>query len=1008
MNGYGRPQDAPRDFLQRWILLLLSPLVILAFSGTGTCVAQDTPVVKLSPADSIAQRAVQKVESRQWDQAIVDANAALKIDAKNGMAMVARGRAYNGKGEYDKAIADFDVATDEEGRSERAILIRADAYTHRSFAYLKQNDYYEAVDSAYFATLEKSDHFPAHKFRVMAYLSHSQADKAIRSANRMMQIQPESAEGHSFRGAGYAVKKNWGQAIKDQTKALELDPQYAVALQRRGAVYLAQNDVEKAATDINAALQIDPNLAEALCNRAYLHGLKRDLSSAMVDLNKAIGLQPDLADAHLSKGRLLLAQGNFNDATKSLDKAILLNERSADAYCFRGYAFNGMEKYSKAEPDFTKAIELDPKNALAYAGRSAAYKKLSRGKEARIDTAMSNELTGKGPKKKDTKKTSDKKEDNGFHVVSKPVNPKGLSDRVRSAKKIDQMVAANYAKYKVAPNPKTTDAQFLRRIYLDITGTIPTYVQTRSFLGSKNPAKRSELIDSLLNSDGYASHKFNYWADVLRYTDNLNNNVRGEPYRQWIKQSLAENKPWDKMVHEMMIAEGLIWDNPATGYIQRDSNMQLDNMNNTVRIFLGTRIGCAQCHDHPFDRWTQKEFYQMAAFTFGTQTRTGGHDKRYWNANPDERLEEQYAEIEQEEEDRRRNSYRFKRLVDVNMTIVNDQTNRKLRLPKDYAYDNAKPSEVMAPKALFGKPAPLNSQKTPRHAFASWLTAKDNPRFTRTIANRLWKQAFGVGQIEPVDDMMDTTVAENPELMTFLESEMIRLKFDMKEFLRMVYNTETYQRRASSEEVLPGEPYHFAGPILRRMTAEQVWDSFLTLTVKPDFTELAASVRTDAIGVDLTKATAEEVMSAEVSGRQVDSARSQREKDYKYKGVLLARASELPSPVPANHFLRTFGQSNRELISASSDTGSVPQVLFMFNGPVTHMLLESNSTIYNNVMKKKKISDGVGVIFRTILNRDPDLAESQLARQEVESTGAAGYGNVIWSLVNTREFLFIQ
>ncbi|WP_299469419.1 DUF1549 domain-containing protein, partial [uncultured Gimesia sp.] len=178
-----------------------------------------------------------------------------------------------------------------------------------------------------------------------------------------------------------------------------------------------------------------------------------------------------------------------------------------------------------------------------------------------------------------------------FMVESKPVNPAKLASALSSAEHIDKLVEANYSKYKVTPNPMTTDEQFLRRAYLDITGTIPTYRETRYFLASRHPDKRKRLIDRLLDSDGYASHNFNYWADVFRYTDRLNNNVDGSPYRQWIKQSLAENKPWDKMVQEMITAEGLIWENPATGYLQRDSGMPLDNMNNTVRIFLGTRIG---------------------------------------------------------------------------------------------------------------------------------------------------------------------------------------------------------------------------------------------------------------------------------------------------------------------------------------------------------------------------------------------------------------------------------
>jgi hypothetical protein len=150
------------------------------------------------------------------------------------------------------------------------------------------------------------------------------------------------------------------------------------------------------------------------------------------------------------------------------------------------------------------------------------------------------------------------------------------------------------------------------------------------------------------------------------------------------------------------------------------------------------------------------------------------------------------------------------------------------------------------------------------------------------------------------------------------------------------------------------------------------------------------------------------MLHADNKGNEIDGGQPKREEKYKYKDLLLARASELPSPVPPNHFLRMFGQSDRELISASSTSGSVPQVLFMFNGPVTHMILEKNSPIYNNVMRKKTVAEGTKAVFNTVLSRDPDEEELKLAETEVRQNGPAGYGNVIWSLVNTREFLFIQ
>lgn len=998
--------------------LLKSVVAVAAalFSGFGGTIgfAWQTPAADMPPKDpkviqleGIVEQAAKLLEEKKFDLAVAECDKALAIEPKFAAANVVRGMVFNAQGDYDKAMKEFDLVTAITGREPDKLQNRADAYAHRSYSLYQKGSFLDAIDNAYFATLEKTDHVIAHNNRAMAYIARQDYDKAINSTNRAINADEKSADAYSIRGLAYAGKNNADQSLKDANKALELNPQLAQAFQRRAVAYVLKGDLAAAKKDLDQALSLKPGDADALCDRAYLFGMAGDLPTAMVDLDLAVQLNPSSARAHYQKGLALLEQSSFDQALNSFNDAIRLQEKHAGAHCFRGYAFLEKKEFDKAKEDFDKAISLDSKFAKAYSGRNKALKSLGLSKEAAADLAKFKELTAP-PKKADKKDKEKPEEPAEFLVKSKPVAPEKRTQMLRSAKEIDRLVQANYTKVAVKPNDKTTDAQFLRRVYLDITGTIPTYNQTRKFLTATDPNKRSLLIDELLSSDGYASHQFNFWADILRYTDSLNNNVRGEPYRQWIKQSLAESKPWDKMVYEMITAEGLIWKNPATGYMQRDSNMPLDNMNNTVRIFLGTRIGCAQCHDHPFDRWTQKEFYQMAAFTYGTLTATNGGDKRYWESNPDDRLQTEYAMIEQEEEDRRNNSYRFDRLISINMMMVNDQVDRKITLPKDYQYDNAKAGDVVDPKALFGKPAELRAGETPRQAFARWLTSKDNPRFALTIANRLWKQAFGIGQIEPVDDMMDQTVAENPELMTFLESEMKRLDFDMKEFLRIVYNTEVYQRQASIDEVTPGDTYHFQGPVLRRMTAEQVWDSFLTLAVPDGYREMQASVRTDVIGVDLTSVKAPDLLAAESMGNQMDGKRGEYQKPHMYKGVLLARASELPSPVPANHFLRMFGQSDRELISASSTMGSVPQVLFMFNGPISHMLLESNSTIHNNVMKKKSVNDGVRAIFMTVLNREPDAEELALATREVADQHAAGYGNVIWSLVNTREFLFIQ
>ena len=966
--------------------------------------------LKMEP---IIAQARQEVAAARWDAAIATCKKAIEMEPKYAESYLVSGIAKDGKGEFDEAMKDLDLALAQTPRDTAAIAARADTFYQKASMFYRRGEFLKTIDNAYFATLEKNNHVEAHCIRALAYLERQEFDKAINSANRAINADANNAQAYSLRGTAYASKNNLDQAIKDHEKAVSMGAKDPAVLERRAAALLAKGDFKGAAQDIESALRMKPDFVEALCDRAYLYSLMKEPAKSQADLEAAIKINPKFARAHLLLGSTYLNTEKFPKAIACFDTAIALRESDAVAYCSRGYAQQGLDKHELAVQDFTKAIDLDEKLVAAYQGRSKSYQKLKKADESRADLAAVRKLTPDSEKKKekDKKKEEAKKDDEPKFVYrSKPVSPAKLAHIREAAGKIDTLVAANYKKFNVQPNPKTTDEQFVRRIYLDVTGTIPSYSQTALFLSSKDPDKRSKLIDQLLGSDGYASHFFNYWADVLRYTDNLNGNVKGDHYRQWIKQSLAENKPWNRMVYEMLTADGLIWKNPATGYLQRDANMPLDNMNNTIRIFLGTRIGCAQCHNHPFDRWTQKEFYQMAAFTIGTQGQAGATDTRFWKDNPNERLREDFYAIEQEEEDRRNSYYRFERMLTYNQMIVNDQVDRKITLPKDYAYSDAKPNEVVEPKVLFGKPVSLGKNESPRQGFARWVVQKDNPRFALTLANRLWKQCFGIGQIEPVDDMMDSTVAENPALMIFLETEMKTLGFDMKEFLRMIYHSETYQRQACFDEIQTGQPYHFPGPLLRRMTAEQVWDSFVTLASPTPFEyrEMPAELVTTPMNVDLNSASAEEILVAEREMNQAEANKSKRQQKYLYKGTLIARASELPSPVPPNHFLRVFGQSDRELISASSTTGSVPQVLFMFNGPITHMLLEKDSTIYGNIAKRDDVVNGVKAMFMTILNRVPTPEESQIAVEEVKRAGVPGYGNVVWSLVNTREFLFVQ
>ena len=587
-----------------------------------------------------------------------------------------------------------------------------------------------------------------------------------------------------------------------------------------------------------------------------------------------------------------------------------------------------------------------------------------------------------------------------------PVSASQRGRAQRSASVIDGIIERSLKKAGKEPNLLVPDEAFVRRVFLDVTGTIPTAREYRMFMLSRGTDKRAVLIDRLLNRPGYASHFYNYWSDILRVVDRVNNNIYLRPYGDWIKQSLRDNKPYDKFVHEMITAEGKVWETPAVGFTLRDSGMPLDNLNNMVRIFLGTRIGCAQCHDHPFDKWTQNEFYKLAAFVGGTEFRvnrqkgTKVNDKQIMAASPGQKSKE----------------YRNGRnILRLNRAGIWFNTRRQLRYPPDYQYEDVKPKDLVKASVLWGKASAPVKPENRREVLADWIASEHNERFVLTIANRLWKRAMGVGVIEPVDDMMDESKPSNPELMEFLVSEMKRVQLNLKEFQRIIYLTKAYQRRATYGDLDPEKPYLFPGPVLRRMSSEQVWDSLITLTLRnPDeITRPSDDKYTSIISIS-KETTAQQIIAKakEMDQWRKDDGMLKRKRVY--KGAELMRASELPSPLPNGHFLRQFGQSDRDIISDAHTDGTVPQLLTMFNGQVSHMMLEYGSVMVEEVMNKKALEDQAEMMFICILSRKPTEREKAAALREMRSSmkdksnKLAGHGNVLWALLNTREFLFVQ
>ena len=618
-----------------------------------------------------------------------------------------------------------------------------------------------------------------------------------------------------------------------------------------------------------------------------------------------------------------------------------------------------------------------------------------------------------------------------------PVMQVASVDRARrpaveaAARQIDGLLEQHWHEHGVAGSDPLTDPQFVRRIHLELAGQIPTFDDTIRFLDSKSPSKRADLIDELLESSDYVSHTYNFWADILRLCERPQKDLFFEPYLDWVKRSIAENRPYDQWVHELLTADGKVWENPAVGFQLRDKGMPLPYVDNTVRVFLGTQIGCAQCHDHPFDSWTQHQFYELAALTSGTRMRLEGAVGKKKGLSKEEAKEAALAarqantetfrqvrqivvEANQQIRDKKIDQG-VRQFINANLTSVHYR-DAKLLLPHDYRYDDAQPLAAVSPRVLWGEIPTAAAGKDGREQFAAWLTSRENRQFARTIANRMWRKVMGVGLVEPVDDFREENPASNPELLEHLTDLMLALDFDLREFVRVIVSTSAYQRRAVLHDPTSATPFRFTGPALKRMTAEQLWDSILVLVAHNEWAFQRPTVEAYAARAEghLTSpgTSYNDVEQAYERFNQAFSKRrylTKLHKNYGYQGQVLVRASELPTPLPLGHFLRQFGQSDRESIEGGRTVATVPQILSMFNGPITHSMLVPGSALHDEVMSHDS-QQAVDVVFLSILSHHPSAEDRSFAIQEIRSaeTPTAGVGNVVWALLNTREFIFIQ
>lgn len=363
-------------------------------------------------------------------------------------------------------------------------------------------------------------------------------------------------------------------------------------------------------------------------------------------------------------------------------------------------------------------------------------------------------------------------------------------DSDNKVNQLDRIVSGHLDSLGLEPSSLCSDSEFIRRSSLDATGCLPTEEAVRAFLADTSPDKRSRWIDQLLASPSYVDYWTYRWSDLLTLNSNLLRTEGMKAYYQWIRGKVETNTPWDDFVREIVTARGEALQNGATNFyaINQDPESMTENV---CQAFLGLSIGCAKCHNHPLEKWTNDQYYAMANMFARVRAKGWGGEVR----NGD--------------------SARTVMVADRGDLI---QPLRGIPQP---------------PAPLDGKPLDPNDTADRRIALADWMVSPENPYFTRAIVNRVWAAYFGIGIVNSVDDLRLSNPASNEALMDYLCHELVEMDYDLKRFMRLIMNSATYQRSSESTDQNIHDRKYFSRYYPRRLMAEVIHDAIVDVTGVP-------------------------------------------------------------------------------------------------------------------------------------------------------------------------------
>jgi hypothetical protein len=498
---------------------------------------------------------------------------------------------------------------------------------------------------------------------------------------------------------------------------------------------------------------------------------------------------------------------------------------------------------------------------------------------------------------------------------------------------VDGHAARKWKELGLVPSGPCTDEQFLRRLSLDLTGTLPTPAQVLAFAAEPDPTKREKLVDRLVEGPEYAYYFANKWADVLRVKR------RGQPdrakgtfaFHAWIRDAVAADMPYDEFARSILAAVGDEVNNPPTVWYKELQTPE-QFVDDTAQVFLGLRLACANCHHHPYEKWGQDDYWGVAAF-FGRVNR---------------------------------------RNVPVPGEVTSSGTGRLVIYNRSSgAVTNKRTNQPAAMKPLDGEPMAVGPDEDPRQRFADWLTDPKNPFFARAVVNRYWAHFFGRGLVDPPDDMRVTNPPSNPELLDALAKDLVDHRYSLKHLVRTIVKSRAYGLSAEPNQWNQHDKQNYARYYPRRMSAEVLFDAVNQVTDSP----------------------------ASFSGLPADRHAPRR-------------AIMLPDESFPSYFLDVFGRPQRASACECErvSEANLAQSLHLLNsdeiqGKVSRPGGRADSLAKDPRPEPEKVDE----LFLWAFARKPTPAQRDLALAHVARHAAnkkVAYENILWALLNTKEFLF--